>query len=186
MANVQDVIDFILDWARDSGELITNMWLQKLLYFAQGQYLARTGNKLFSDRIEAWQFGPVVPSVYNKYKIYGTNPIQNNGEGAGVKLTAIENDILYDVLRKYGVYNASELVRQSHNTDPWKNSYTGEMHQEITASAMQSYFSQSSNIVLSFDEILTLAKIPVYDIRNDDGIIILPADDDAREYEDAI
>ena len=186
MANVNQVVNFIINWAQDKGEPITNMWLQKLLYFSQGQQLARTGNRLFSDRIEAWQWGPVVPGVYHMYKKYGDNPIPKATTFQPHQLTADECDLVYDVLRKYGIYTASELMRQSHDTDPWKNAYTGEKHKEISNSDMQAFFSMPLNKVSSFDDVLACADIPVYDTRNTDGYLMLPADDAARECEDAV
>jgi uncharacterized phage-associated protein len=59
MAKVQDVARFFIDLAqhqneRNSGDLMTNLRLQKLLYFAQGWYLARFGKALFDEPIEAW------------------------------------------------------------------------------------------------------------------------------------
>lgn len=50
------------------GELMTNLKLQKMLYYQQGFHLAYFGTPLFDDEIEAWMYGPVVPSVYNHYK----------------------------------------------------------------------------------------------------------------------
>ena len=50
---------------------LTNLKLQKLLYLAQGRYMAKTGKQLFSDQIEAWSLGPVVRTVYDTYKVCG-------------------------------------------------------------------------------------------------------------------
>ena len=54
----------------DDGERegITNLKLQKMLYFAQVYFLATMNRPLFSDRIEAWEYGPVVPCIYRQYK----------------------------------------------------------------------------------------------------------------------
>ena len=80
MANVHDVAQFFIGLANEQanneqGDMMTNLRLQKLLYFAQGWHLARYGKPLFDDDIEAWQYGPVVPSVYNAYKQYGRGGI---------------------------------------------------------------------------------------------------------------
>lgn len=58
MANVQDVANFFISWANQNREGgITNEELNALLYYAQGQYLARHDKPLFSDAIEAWGDG---------------------------------------------------------------------------------------------------------------------------------
>jgi len=61
-----------------SGEsdFISNLKLQKLLYYAQGIHLALYGKPLFNDPIEAWQYGPVVDSVYQTYKTNGSDAIK--------------------------------------------------------------------------------------------------------------
>ena len=46
-----------------NGELVSNLKLQKLLYYVQGFHLAVFGEPLFEEEIEAWMYGPVVPSV---------------------------------------------------------------------------------------------------------------------------
>ena len=56
-------------------EGITHLKLQKLLFYAQGIYLALNDNMLFYDQIVAWEHGPVVKSVYDEYKQNGRNPI---------------------------------------------------------------------------------------------------------------
>ena len=62
------------------GELMTNLKLQKMLYYQQGFHLAYFGTPLFDDEIEAWMYGPVVPSVYNHYKGNGRNGIISDNE----------------------------------------------------------------------------------------------------------
>ena len=76
MANVFDVADFFIDIAnKNTDDTLTNLKLNKLLYYAQGEYLARTGKPLFDDEIQAWDYGPVVPVIYYKYKRNNANEI---------------------------------------------------------------------------------------------------------------
>ena len=58
----------------DAGDLISNLKLQKLLYYAQGIHLALNGQPLYPERIEAWQHGPVVPEIYHAFKEYRARP----------------------------------------------------------------------------------------------------------------
>ena len=81
MANVLDVAQFMILAAGDESDM-TNMKLNKLLYYAQGIHLARTGHPLFRDQIEAWQHGPVVPSVYQQYKEFGAGPMPSTSNCA--------------------------------------------------------------------------------------------------------
>src|ERR1700678_4090164 len=61
--------------ARDSNRPLSPMKVQKLVYFAHGWFLAFTGKPLINEPIEAWQFGPVIPSLYHSLKGYGTKEI---------------------------------------------------------------------------------------------------------------
>jgi uncharacterized phage-associated protein len=59
----------------DTGKPVTQMKLQKMAYFAHGYHLARYGEPLIKEDFEAWQFGPVAPSIYNEFNLYGSDPI---------------------------------------------------------------------------------------------------------------
>ena len=72
--SAQQVADYFLASA-DEEELVTNMKLQKLLYYAQGFHLAVHGEPLFHDPIVAWSHGPVVPEVYHRFKHNGSSGI---------------------------------------------------------------------------------------------------------------
>lgn len=70
---------------------ITNLQLQKILYFLQKKHLIEYGNRLFRDDIQAWQFGPVVPEVYYQFCGFGSGAITmeytvNNIEPDDIKL----------------------------------------------------------------------------------------------------
>ncbi|MCK5385385.1 MAG: SocA family protein [Alphaproteobacteria bacterium] len=69
------VANNILWLARKENIEITPMKLIKLVYFVYGWCLALTDRKLFDDRIEAWPYGPVIPSLYNEFKRFGSSPI---------------------------------------------------------------------------------------------------------------
>jgi len=75
------VANRFVEMANESGEPITLMKLLKLIYFANGWHLALANRKsLISDRIEAWKFGPVAPTVYHSFKEYGSGPITDLAE----------------------------------------------------------------------------------------------------------
>lgn len=67
---------FLVGHACENKKLISNLQLQKMLFFAQVDYMQKHDwNKLFDDEIRAWQYGPVIPYVYNAYSRYGGSPI---------------------------------------------------------------------------------------------------------------
>lgn len=76
MVNALNVGNSILIRAFTENIDITPMKLQKLIYFVYRDYLHETGMPLFEERFETWKYGPVLPSVYNKFKNYGANAIR--------------------------------------------------------------------------------------------------------------
>lgn len=109
-----------------SGDLITNLKLQKLLYYAQGYHLALYGRPLFGDEIRAWQHGPVVKDVYHSYKDYDKRPIDvTDPAPSDLPDTAVE--VLDLVSKAYGQFDAWKLREMTHAELPWKaaNKHSG-------------------------------------------------------------
>jgi len=68
--------NYILDSLQNRGiDDLTNLKLEKLLYFAYGIHISLYNEPLFDEKIEAWRLGPVVPSVYRVFRDFGPNPI---------------------------------------------------------------------------------------------------------------
>src|SRR5260370_7712236 len=69
------VANEFLELAKKDGQQLTQMQLQKLVYFAYGWYLAITGTRLIDERVEGWQWGPVFPSIYKGLKRFGSSSV---------------------------------------------------------------------------------------------------------------
>ena len=127
--NAQDVADYFLANADELGPPITNMVLQKLVYYAQGFHLALQGEPLFGEEIEAWEHGPVLPDLYDSYKIYGKSPIDLHDLAAAdieERLAPEVREILDVVQSVYGKIDAWHLSRLTHAEPPWtKTSASG-------------------------------------------------------------
>lgn len=109
---------YIVRHAQDKGEPITNLKLQKLLYYAQSWHLAFFGEVLFDDPIQAWVHGPVVSSVYGYFKGYGFNPIPLHPKKPDVSNELAE--FLDQVLLTYLPFDAFTLEKMTHEETPWK------------------------------------------------------------------
>lgn len=167
MAKVEDVARFFIALAEQQnrhgrGDLMTNLRLQKLLYFAQGWHLQRYGRPLFDAAVEAWTYGPVVPSVYQIYKANGNRGIEGVEAPDDDAFTPDEFDLLMDVAREYFPYSTGYLVDLSHAPDsPWRRtqqSATATISQDL----MRQYFSQKKQLK-SFDDILDDYPVEVVD-----------------------
>ena len=121
----------------DAGDSISNMKLQKLLYYAQGFALAIFQAPLFPEDFEKWSYGPVLPVVYEKYKRFGAEAIPRP-EGAKLQdYTDDERKLLDEVYYSFGQYSAWALSEMSHATPPWQNAELGKI---ITKESMKAYF----------------------------------------------
>lgn len=121
-----DIAKLLIEKAASDGggELLTNLKLQKLLYYEQGFHLAYFGSPLFDESIEAWQYGPVVPDVYNHFKGYGKNVIEP--EECNTQITDKEECALFDeVYSVYGKYSAFGLMNMTHSETPWASTNVG-------------------------------------------------------------
>lgn len=124
---------------------ITNLKLQKLLYYAQGTHMALYDNSLFENSIEAWKHGPVVRDVYNKYSVNGSNAIMFCPTKESRRIIAeIEKDKkAYKVLRfiydEFGQYTAWALRNMTHEERPWKET---RLDHQIDNDLIKEYFKQ--------------------------------------------
>ncbi|HAT4175277.1 putative phage-associated protein [Clostridium perfringens] len=127
MYSAQEIAKWFLIRDRSvNNELeISNLKLQKLLYYAQGVYLAITEKPLFSEEIVAWEHGPVVKNVYYKFRKNGGNIINYNPEEEDrAIITKIEEDeaardTLEFVAEEFGQYAAWKLRDMTHEEKPW-------------------------------------------------------------------
>jgi len=152
------VANTLLRLAREAGVVLDPMKMQKLVYLAHGWHLGLNGTPLISEPIEAWDYGPVVPSLYRALKAYGPgairNPIQEfapDGKGdfhlvqPTVDDSATEH-LLARILEVYGKMSALQLSEMTHRPDtPWsqvRNAYPGVRGAVIPDSLMASYFRE--------------------------------------------
>ncbi|MDR3360167.1 MAG: DUF4065 domain-containing protein [Bifidobacteriaceae bacterium] len=131
------------DQLRDEPDL-TPMKLQKLLYLAQGNYLASTGQRLFDADVEAFEHGPVVHQVWREFS---GRQIINPEQHAQVMTLDVPADIaefLEDVWLRYQDWSASALRRLTHSQAPWRDCYVeGAPRNVIPDGAMTTYFGGS-------------------------------------------
>lgn len=103
MYTAMDVSKYIVNKCIDDGHPITNLQLQKILYFVQIDFL-KSGEQAFYDDFEAWKFGPVIPEVYYRFGGYGSMPIT---------LKCDEVSISYDDAKKIDVIVESKRVKKA-------------------------------------------------------------------------
>jgi|CXWL01.1.fsa_nt_gi uncharacterized phage-associated protein len=142
MNNSLDVAKLFLSWANSEGDVITNLKMQKLLYYADAWHLVNFKKQLFAENILAWPLGPVVREVYDAFKRFGSAPIAyKNTNREAEKFTKSQVIFLKEF---YGIYirlTAHELVDMTHNDEPWKQAFAGQ-EATISRALMQSFYDK--------------------------------------------
>ena len=118
-----DVAQYFLARAELAGEPITILKLQKLVYYAYGHTLGCTGRELFTEKIEAWPYGPVVRSVYEHYVDYGASPLTVADQPQLKDIPPEVAVILDAVCNRYMPMNPWNLMQRTHEEKPWRMAY---------------------------------------------------------------
>lgn len=123
-----DVALSLLKHAQVQGKFFSNLQLQKLTYICHGLSLAHFQRPLIIDDVFAWQYGPVVPSVYFRFNSYGASVIT---EQCDVVLDDESETIVKDVVSKLGDLTGPQLVDLTHRKgSPWHQVWDG-THQKV-------------------------------------------------------
>ena len=149
-----------LKQASEAEQPLTAMQLQKLCYLSHGFSLALFDKPFTNDKIEAWDYGPVYPDLYDAVKRYGGAPIaelihQSNwaekeevrGPVMKADLSADERELTETVWKDYGSFEAFQLSALTHEDDsPWAKVYRpGQRNLVIEDSLIKSYFLDLTN-----------------------------------------
>jgi uncharacterized phage-associated protein len=145
--NAADIAEYFVYLSlKGVGRGISNKKLQKLVYYAQAWSVTLTDKPLFAEKIEAWIHGPAIPSLYRKFKKFGFKPVESQNSNFD-PLIFPNPEILNEVWRVYGKYDANYLEILTHQEDPWINARdaleSGEFSSsEITTESMKEFYSQ--------------------------------------------
>jgi uncharacterized phage-associated protein len=155
MVNINEVVGWIVRYdhslnmesMQDSD--LTNLKLQKLLYYVQGHYLAEFGDPLFEDDLVAWKHGPVVPRIYYHFK-----ECLEKGNHDFIGFSVVESDIYNpqhineagdDFLKRfmtyYNKYSPWGLRNMTHEESPWRNTQNGHI---IRVDLLKQFFGQDA------------------------------------------
>ena len=140
-----DVARHFLFLARsfDAGDTISNLKMQKMLYYAQGWHLALTSKELFGDEIEAWQYGPVVKSVYDEFRKYGKNSIDfSELDSYKQSLSDETAEFLAFIFDETSRIPAWELVKRTHQHKPYIDNYSQIKTNIIPKNEIKAFFNE--------------------------------------------
>ena len=112
--SAMEVANFIISTCANLKDPVSNLRLQKLLYFAWVNFYRETHRYLFLDNMYAWNLGPVVPEVYFEYCAYGGQPIDPYHEPF---IDSTDADILNKIIDSYRLVPVNKLVERTHMPD---------------------------------------------------------------------
>lgn len=146
MLNALDVAKYLLSLTdSEKGQVISNLALQKLLYYCQGYYFAFTGKRLFVENIVAWKYGPVVESVYHTYKSNDDHGIKKESLAKTFlkKFSESEIFVMNTVFEAFKNCSAIGLMNMTHQEYPWKNT---KLRSTITFDKISCFFKDKLDI----------------------------------------
>jgi uncharacterized phage-associated protein len=139
--NPKAIANYFLTVAKEQNKTLTPMKVQKLVYFANGWHLALKGTPLIDEQVEAWKFGPVIPSLYSAFRRFGDQPITEPAEHLSTELidawkmsfhrsvpslddipeqANFAKALLDRIWAIYGGYTAVQLSNETHQAGtPW-------------------------------------------------------------------
>jgi len=112
------VSDYFLAESRERGEVLTNLKLQKLLYYAQAWHLALHDKPLFDEEFQAWVHGPVLPSQYGRFRQFQWKPITSDVNRPADLKDETER-FLSEIVDVFGSETAVSLELMTHRERPW-------------------------------------------------------------------
>ncbi|QBR84715.1 DUF4065 domain-containing protein [Legionella israelensis] len=148
MNTVYQVADYFLDKAskeEDDSEIISNLKLQKLVYYAQGFHLAMYDKPLFKEQLEAWTHGPVSPDLYHSKKQHKNGAVDPNPNFDNSVFTKEQQELLDEIYEVYGQFSAWKLRNLTHEEDPWKKNVDSLNSNIIPHEDLKIYFKTQLN-----------------------------------------
>lgn len=154
--NVLDICRYVVNYSNTCDNGISNLKLQKVLYFIQAYFLVVTGKPCFKEDIEAWNFGPVVPVAYREYKHFASTNIPyiqsyiifgdyiwsaKRVPYADTLISHADKKLINSVVDKFADYSSTDLVALTQRQAPWINTYLQDKTNVISLKAIQEYFS---------------------------------------------
>jgi len=140
------VANALLEIAEEKdGKRLTNLYLQKMVYFAHGWYLGIMHKPLVLEVCQAWRYGPVFQYLYDALRKYGSGEVTGEIEAIdNVEKESDDYQFLQALYEKYGHYNVRELIAITHNPgSPWNQAGAGKyLYREIPNAIIEEFYSK--------------------------------------------
>lgn len=152
MYSAIDIADYIIISANKKNIKISNLKLQKLLYYVQAASLVFENRPIFSDKIQAWKYGPVVEEVYHTFKVFANDAIEKPASEFSLsfilnkrhdeEIEDRDKELIDRVVDSYKDYSAIKIMKKTHSEAPWKETFE-RTNKIISHDIIQSYYSEN-------------------------------------------
>jgi hypothetical protein len=126
------------------GGVLTPLQLLKLVYISHGWSFPINNTPLLDqsrERIEAWQYGPVVPDLYHKLRSYRADPVTAPIYAGGPAPSLQEDQLLQAVFATYGRYSGGQLSSMTHQPGtPWDIAWKRGKNSQITDQMIEEHY----------------------------------------------
>ena len=150
MYKASDIAKYVVQMCCEKDKPISNLQLQKILYYVQGYFFKKFKECAFDEKIYNWTYGPVVPDVYFEYNIYGgqkINDVLDDESPVSLMYASKEHRrCIENVVTECLKYSAGALVSKTHSEDPWHDSIP---RSEISSQSVKDYFEKNDPLNLS-------------------------------------
>lgn len=124
MYSAKTIANAFLDISSEHEKQLTNMKLQKLVYFAHGWSLALDNGPLIHEAVKAWNFGPVIPPLYNVLRKYGNGVVKDKIEGINEEIEKITQPLIKRIWEVYNRFTGIQLSAMTHRKNSaWDITY---------------------------------------------------------------
>jgi uncharacterized phage-associated protein len=147
----QAIANAFLERARNEGRELTPLQIQKLVFLAHGWNMSICGQELINESAQAWTYGPVIRSLYDDFKSFGCQPInqmatvfENGRFSTPVERSPEAVSLINFVWNRYKELTAGQLSRLTHLPDsPWSQTAKNQM---IPNSSIKQYYDEQKKL----------------------------------------
>lgn len=144
MYDVLLIARYVIQYCRECHYSLSNLKLQKILYFIQAEFLVVENCPCFYEDIEAWDFGPVVPEVYHEYKFFGSSNIMTfDSTDYSKEIQERHLELINGIIDECAGYSASALVDITHHQSPWEDAYQKYCNNKISNRSIKEFFENN-------------------------------------------
>ena len=141
-----DVARCVIEYFHKKKRKITNLPLQKLLFFIEKAALKETGESMIRENFHAWRLGPVIPGVYDVFSVYASsNILIPKRTPESMEIAPEDKKLIEKVLKQYLDTPVWDLVELSHRETPWRAAYEYGPRSKIRKEFMENMYSKKYN-----------------------------------------